>query len=72
VQRFQVVNPNPHVLRIRFDESPASDREKIWEALQGRLHGFLEEHHAQNVSITLDDHRPIAEATGGKLRQVLR
>lgn len=72
VHRFQVINPDPQQLKVRFDESPHGDREQIWETLRGRLHTFLDEHHAQGVSITLDEQRPEAEATGGKLRQVLR
>lgn len=72
VHRFQVINPDPQHLRVRFDEVPHTDRDRIWDELSRRLQDFLTHHEARDISISLDDERPRPEASGGKLRQVLR
>lgn len=72
VDRFQVINPDPNHLRVRFDEVAHGDRDRIWERLRARLQAFVDQHDAHGVAITLDDERPRPEPTGGKLKQVLR
>lgn len=72
VHRFQVVNPDPRHLRVRFDEVPHTDRDQIWDELSRRLQDFVADHEAREISISLDSERPRPEASGGKLRQVLR
>lgn len=72
VHRFQVINPDPTHLRVRFDEVAHADRDRIWEQLQRRLRTFIDEHDARDITISLDETRPCPEPSGGKLRQVLR
>lgn len=72
VHRFQIINPDPMHLRVRFDEVPHTDRDRIWEQLSRRLHAFIDDHDARDISISLDAERPRPEPGGGKLKQVLR
>lgn len=72
VHRFQVINPDPTHLRVRFDEVTHADRVRVWGQMELRLRRFIDEHDARNITISLDESRPSAEPSGGKLRQVLR
>ena len=72
VYRFQLVNPDPQHLRVRFDESPQTDRARVWERVHDRLVDFVAQQNAANILITLDEERPQPEKTGGKLKQVMR
>ena len=72
VPRFQLVQTAADRLLLRVGGDDARARAATFEAARDALASYLAAHGATGIAIELDRRPPQADATSGKLRQVLR
>jgi phenylacetate-CoA ligase len=70
VQRFQVIQIAPTVLRVRLEAVPVVDRMHVWEDVVGRLREYLVSHGLSSVSLEYASELPSCDPISGKFRQV--
>lgn len=70
VQRFQVIQVAPTVLRVRLEAVPEADRTHVWEDVVGRLREYLVSQGLSSVSLEHASELPSSDPISGKFRQV--
>ncbi len=71
VRSYQLVQAGPARIRLRVEEVPGHDRNRVCDDLAARLRTFLSAQGAASVDVETTDERPVRDRAGGKLRQVI-
>jgi phenylacetate-CoA ligase len=71
VRSYQLVQAGPARIRLRVEEVPGHDRNRVCEDLAGRLRAFLSAQGAAPVEVERTEERPVRDGAGGKLRQII-
>ena len=71
VRSYQLLQAGPSRIRLRVEEAPGHDRNRVCEDLAGRLRTFLSTQGAAPVGVERTEERPARDGAGGKLRQVI-
>lgn len=70
VERFQLVQIGPSVLRVRLLAIAQESRDFVWRAVRGQIANVLAQHGLAHVSIELGEEAP-EQSAGGKFRQIV-
>src|SRR5690606_11593217 len=70
LDRYQLVQTAPDVLRVRLRRRAGADPERVWRTVRTDLAGLLDEHGAAGVVIERAAEQP-EQSAGGKLRRVV-
>lgn len=71
LRSYQLVQAGPSRIRLRVEEVPGHDRNRVGADLAGRLRTFLSTQGAAQVEVERTEERPVRDGAGGKLRQVI-
>ena len=71
VRSYQILQAGPSRIRLRVEEVPGYDRNGVCKDLAVRLRTFLSAQGAASVEVEMTEERPVRNAAGGKLRQVI-
>lgn len=71
LSRYQLLQAGPRRLRLRFEEAPGQDRERVGADAERRLRAYLSSVDAESVSIERSEERPRPNPSGGKTRSFL-
>ncbi len=67
--RYQVLQAGPRRLRLRLEEAPGHDRERVFGDVLRRLREFLDSQGLASVEVDVSEERPRGDTAGGKMRQ---
>lgn len=70
VERFQLVQIGPSVLRVRLLAIAQESRDFVWRAVRGQIANVLAQHGLAHLSIELGEEAP-EQSAGGKFRQII-
>jgi hypothetical protein len=70
VRSYQLIQTGPAPLRLRVEEAPGQDRNKICDDVAARLRAFLSTQGLAHAEVEKTEERPARDRAGRKMRQI--